>query len=141
MGKQHKRAKKARAKQKEKIQQPPAELIRQSVEMCRAGNPRQAIVLLKAALKAGGTPETIKPLLFRAYLARAAQLEQKGMAVEAAMIRQNALAYLPDAPAMTNDDLGQLMDAAPLETVLANCPGCFAHRASRAGGSLTAHSR
>ena len=128
MGKQHKRAKKARAKQKEKIQQPPAELIRQGVAMHQSGNPRQAIVLLKAALKAGETPEAIKPLLFRAYLARAAQLEQKGMGVEAETIRQNALAYLPDAPVMTDDDLGQLLDAAPLETVLAYCPGCFQSR-------------
>lgn len=128
MGKQHKRAKKARAKQKEKIQQPPAELIRQSVEMHQSGNPRQAIVLLKAALKAGEAPETIQPLLFRAYLARAAQLEQKDMGVEAATTRQNALAYLPPPPAITDDDLGQLLDAAPLETVLAHCPGCFQSR-------------
>ncbi|MDY6909516.1 MAG: hypothetical protein SWC40_06210, partial [Thermodesulfobacteriota bacterium] len=128
MGKQHKRVKKARAKQKEKIQQPPAELIRQGVAMHQSGNPREAIVLLKAALKAGETPEAIKPLLFRAYLARASQLEQKGMRVEAETMRQNALAYLPDASAMTDDDLGQLLDAAPLETVLAYCPGCFQSR-------------
>lgn len=133
MGKQHKKAKQTRNKHKEKLQQPPAELIRQSIELLRSGNPRQAIVLLKAALKTGETPETIKPLLFRAYLARAAQLAQKGMGVEAETIRQNALANLPDASAITDDDLGELLDAAPLEAVLARCPDCFQTRCPSAG--------
>ncbi len=128
MSKKQKKAKKFRLRQSEKIQQPPSELIRQGRDFLQAGNPRQAIAMLKEALKSGESPEAVKGLLFKAYLARTAQLRQKGMAVEARGTVQNALAHLPEASVIEDADLCQLLDAAPLETVLPLCRTYFETR-------------
>jgi len=81
------------------------ELIERGERFIGAGRPRDAISVLRFALKKHGqTDETTRPL-FRAYLARAGQLREKGMEGEAHAVKKTAEDYLPPMADLSPADM------------------------------------
>ncbi|ETR72011.1 MAG: hypothetical protein OMM_02052 [Candidatus Magnetoglobus multicellularis str. Araruama] len=80
----------------------------QRIEMARqklsANNARDAISVLKL-IKDAQDNNTVKSLLFQAYMLRETQLSQKGMHVEAEMVLEQAFEYLPDFSDISEDQL------------------------------------
>ncbi len=81
------------------------DLLTQGAQALDRNAAREAIALVKQALKCGAPSGEAAPLLFRAYLAREAQLRQKGMLREADAVRQLALDHQPSLDNMQAQDL------------------------------------
>ena len=115
-----KKNKKAKNRQKN-IQlhnQAPETLIENAQSALASGKPRDAVECLKIALKKQDAPETIHPLLFRAYLARGKELCGKGMHVEAGMAGEQAQACRPPIDQISETDLADYVCLCPLDQAI-----------------------
>ena len=122
MGKKKKKDKRLRKNDRVTLQnQSASQLIQQASDFLQAGKARQALPLLKAALKSAENTGAVRGLLLQAYLARSDQLWEKGMTTEAAVMRQHALANLPDASGVNESDLIRLLDAADVDAAVEIC--------------------
>ncbi len=87
---------------------PFAELMAKGDHFAASGKPRDAIELYKMAMKASKSAEHTKHVhrnLFPAYLARAKELRDKNMLVEAKALEKQALAYLPSPELMDQSSM------------------------------------
>ncbi len=110
-----KKSKKARKRQQQKLMNAPVEqMIRRGSDCLAANKSRDAINILKAALKKGGPAGKINTLLFRAYHQREAQLRTKGMHREADVVHALALDLEPDYTHLTETDLVNIITQATL---------------------------
>ncbi|MCF8094244.1 MAG: hypothetical protein K9J79_02665 [Desulfobacteraceae bacterium] len=82
-----------------------SQLIQKAEAALSADKAREAVDCLKAARKKQDDPDTIRPLLFRAYLARIQQLKNKAMHTEASMAIEQASACRPEVSLISEEDL------------------------------------
>jgi len=130
-----KKSKKTRKTERKKLlNAPSAQLMEKGRSLTAAGNYREAIDILKLALKKDETNTEIKTLLFRTYALRETQLRQKGMVKEADVIHAHTLSFRPDVQALSENDLILIMKASPLQEALPS----YAEYISSAGPSSEA---
>lgn len=98
-----KKKKKARRKsyQQTQTKAPWPTIVAHAAQLLENTKPREAISLLKQALKNGAPSDEVEPQLFQAYLARETQLRNKGMTSEADAVRRQAIKYQPSAASMS----------------------------------------
>ncbi|MBW2568456.1 MAG: hypothetical protein JRD93_02305 [Deltaproteobacteria bacterium] len=117
MASKKKKQKKAREKKShldiKKMSLP--QIINQGKQFLDAGRARDAISLLKPAIKKGAPIDEINPMLFRAYLLRESQLRLKGMNVEADSIHCQAAIFMPAYDKLSDKDLLAFMKGASIE--------------------------
>lgn len=113
MAKKKKKSKKNRkAESKKLLNIKPEQLVIMGGKELESGNIRSAIALYKQALKNNGDKSQINMLMFRAYLMRNKQLQNKGMKKEAAVTLENAIQYKPDAKDFSENDLIDILKLA-----------------------------
>lgn len=91
------------------------QLINQGKQFLEAGRPRDAISLLKQAIKKGAVADDVNLLLFKAYLLRESQLKQKGMNVEANLVHHQAYTFMPAYDQLSENDLLTFVKSASIE--------------------------
>jgi len=120
MGKKKKRRNKQR-KQTGNTNLPLAKVLSDADLMIQAGKARDAITLLKAALKTHPADEKVRKNLYRAYQLRKQQLLGKDMFAEASVVEKNAFRLLPEPDGMTEVDMLALLDAASPGRAISAC--------------------
>jgi tetratricopeptide (TPR) repeat protein len=116
MVKKFKKDNKSRKDLSQKLQQhPPEHLIEQGKAFLERGKARDAIDVLKQAEKKLGVSETVRQLLFRAYLLREEQLRSKGLIPEANAVKKLAVAVMPSADQLTEADIVDLISCASVQ--------------------------
>jgi predicted Zn-dependent protease len=108
MGKKKKRRSKQR-KQAGNTNLPLAKVLSDADWLIRAGKVRDAIALLKAALKNHPADEKVRNNLYHAYQLRKQQLLDKDMVAEASVVENNAIRLLPEPDSMTEVEMLILM--------------------------------
>lgn len=98
------------------------ELIRHAGLRLQAGNAKAALDSLRLAQFRGVPPEHLDQLFHRAYLARARELEARGLSKEAAAARQNAAMHGSSTLDLepTRDDLLAYLHTQPAESRIAS---------------------
>lgn len=81
------------------------DLIERGERFIAIRRPRDAVSVLRFALKKHGQTEEVTQPLFRAYMARAAQLRDKGMHVEARSLQKTAQEFLPSMADLSTADM------------------------------------
>jgi tetratricopeptide (TPR) repeat protein len=116
MAKKFKKDNKSRKDLSQKLQQhPPEHLIEQGKAFLERGKARDAIEVLKQAEKKLGVSDTVRQLLFRAYLMREEQLRSKGLIPEANAIKKLAIAVMPSPGSLTEADMVDLISCASVQ--------------------------
>ena len=97
------------------------ELMAKGDGFAASGKPRDAIKLYKMAMKTSKSVEqskTVEHNLFSAYLARAKELTEKNMVVEAKALEKQALAYMPSPKLMDQSSMIALIGMSETREVL-----------------------
>ncbi len=112
----------------------PELLLEQGRQCLQAGKARDALTYLKQAGKKDGFSETIRALIFDAYLLRTQQLQEKGLSLEAESMMQLAQDFMPSYEDMPPEILKTIVDKANTEQAVniyasylnhhASCPTC-----------------
>ncbi len=114
-----KKSKKARKRQQQKLMNAPvSQMVQRASDFLAANNPREAINILKIALKKGGAEKQANTLLFQAYHQREAQLRDKGMHHEADVVHSLALDLEPDYSHFAESDLLKIIEKADLDNAV-----------------------
>ncbi len=117
--------KKRKTKRKSQWEQlarlPFSQIARQGKAHLQAGEFKEAIPFLNAALSKNQDTDGLRPFLFRAYLKRSAQLREKAMVKEAGLMLANAEKWLPASTNMAEEDLVEYLSFGPVEKSAALC--------------------
>lgn len=81
------------------------ELLERGERFINIGRPRDAVSVLRFAMKKHGQTDEVTRPLFRAYMVRASQLREKGMHAEAQAVHKTAQDFLPSMEELSPDDM------------------------------------
>jgi len=116
MAKKFKKDNKSRKDQQQKLQQAdPEKLIDQGKAFLEKGKARDAIDVLKQAIKMHPDSDKVRHLLYKAYLLREEQLRSKGLIPEANAVRKMAIGVMPPVDQLSEADVLNMIACASVE--------------------------